>query len=60
MWPVYYLEEIHFGSYADDNTPFVSEATLENSLFEGFLDNQMKTNPKKCELLMNVNKLALT
>ena len=60
MWPVYYLEEIHFGSYANDNAPFVSEATLENSLFEGFLDNQMKTNPKKCELLMNVNKLALT
>ena len=27
---LFILEEIDFASYADDNTPFVSEATVEN------------------------------
>ena len=60
------LEEIDFASYADDNTPFISKATPENvvsslencsaSFFEWSSNNQMKANPEKCHLLMNVNK----
>ena len=60
------LEEIDFASYADDNVPFVSEATPENvvsslgscsaSLFERFSNNQMKANPEKCHIIMNVNR----
>ena len=59
------LEEIDFASYADDNTPFASETTPENVvsslescsaiLFEWFPNNQIKANPEKCHLLMNVN-----
>ena len=62
------LEKIDFASYADDNTPFVSEATPENvvsslescsaSLFEWLSNNQMKANPEKCHILMNVNRPA--
>ena len=62
------LEEIDFASYADANTPFVFEATPEKvvsslescsaSLFEWFSNNQMKANPEKCHLLMNVNRPA--
>ena len=62
------LEEIDFVRYADDDTPFVSEATPENvvsslercsaSLFEWFSNNQMKANPEKCHLLMNANRPA--
>ena len=57
-----------FASYADDNTPFVSEATPENvvsslytcsaSLFEWFSYNQTKASSDKCHLLMNVNRPA--
>ena len=52
------LEGIDLSSYADDNTPFISEATPENvvsslencstSLFEWFSNNQMKVNPEQC------------
>ena len=52
------LEGIDLSSYADDNTPFISEATPENvvsslencstSLFEWFSNNQMKANPEEC------------
>ena len=62
------LEETDFASYADDNTPFVSEVTPENvvsslesysaSLFEWFSNNQMKANPEKCHLLMSANRPA--
>ena len=68
MCDLFILEEIDFASYADDNTPSASEATPENvlsslescsaSLFEWFSNNQMKANPEKCHLLMNVNRLA--
>ena len=50
------FKEDGFASYADDNTPFASEAIFENvasplescsaSLFEWFSNNQMKTNPE--------------
>ena len=50
------FKEDDFASYADDNTPFASEAILESvvsplescsaSLFEWFSNNQMKTNPE--------------
>ena len=56
------LEEINFASYADDNTPFLSEVTSENivsslescsaSLFGLSSNNQMKANPEKCRLLI--------
>ena len=62
------LEEKDFANYTDDNTPFASEAIPENvvsslescstSLFEWFSNNQMKANPEKCHLLMNVNRPA--
>ena len=52
------LKGIDLSSYADDNTPFISEATPENvvsslencstSLFEWFSNNQMKANPEEC------------
>ena len=68
MCDLFILEEIDFASYADDNTPSASEATPENvlsslescsaSLFEWFSNNQMKENPEKCHLLMNVNRPA--
>ena len=58
-------EEIDFTSYADDKKRFLPEATPENvesslescsaSLLEWFLNNQMKANPEKCHILMNVN-----
>ena len=60
--------EFKKNSYADDNTPFVSEATPRNvvsslescsvSLSEWFSNNQMKANPKKYHQLMNVNRPA--
>ena len=49
MWPVYYLNDIDFRNYSDDNIPFLFEATPENSLFEGFLNDQMKANPNQCK-----------
>ena len=62
------LEEIDFVSYADDNTPFLSEVTFENvvnsqgsfpvSLFKWFSNKQIKIYPHKCHLLMNVNSPA--
>ena len=68
MCDMFILEKIDFASNADENTPFVSEATHENvvsslesrsaSLFELFSNNQMKTNPEKCHLLINVNRPA--
>ena len=52
------LEGIDLSSYADDNTPFISDATPENvvsslencstSLFEWFSNNKMKVNPEEC------------
>ena len=68
MSPFIILGEIDFVSYADDNTPFVSEATPENvvsslescpaGLFEWFSNNQMKANPEKCHLLINAGRPA--
>ena len=57
------MNETEFASYADDNTPYTSGATiddvikkLENDsvlLFKWFSDNQMKANKDKCHLLVN-------
>ena len=59
------LEEIHFPNYADGIILFVFEATPENvvsslksysiSLFDWFSNNQIKANPEKYHLLINVN-----
>ena len=63
------LEEIGFSSYTDDNTPFVEEATSENvvsylescaaTLSAWFWNNQMKSKPEKCHLLMLTGQLPL-
>ena len=68
MCDMFILEKIDFASNADENTPFVSEATHENvvsslesrsaSLFEWFSNNHMKTNPEQCHLLINANRPA--
>ena len=60
MWPVY---SIDFISYADDNTPYIVDESVEKvinkleveakSLFKWFSDNQMKVNPDKCHLLIS-------
>ena len=55
-------KDVDIATYANDNTPYIVGdyidhviSALQNataSLFEWFLDNQMKTtNPKKCYLL---------
>ena len=63
-----FQKKFDFTSYADDKKRFLSEATPENvvnslegcsaSLFEWFLNNQMKANPEKCHILINVNRPA--
>ena len=55
------VNEIDFDSYADDNTPFVSDDRLDDVLdslenaslkrFDWFSNNQMKANPDNCHLL---------
>ena len=57
-------KDVDIATYANDNTPYIVGddidhviSALQNataSLFEWFLDNQMKTtNPKKCYLLID-------
>ena len=56
------LEDVDFASYADDNTPYVTEEgvdqvtyRLENSakiLFQWFRDNEMKSNADKFHFLL--------
>ena len=58
------VSKIDFASYADDNTPFVSGDKLDDvldflenatlKLIDWFSNNQMKTNPDKCHLLMSI------
>ena len=55
------VNEIDFDSYADDNTPIVSDDRLDDvlvslknaslKLFNWFSNHQMKANPNKCHLL---------
>ena len=55
------MNKVDFASYGDDNTPFIIENGVKESLtlyknasdelFYWFADNQMKANPDKCHLL---------
>ena len=57
--------ECEIASYADDNTPYTTDTSLdlvlhklENSthdLFKWFKENHMKANPDKCHLLLTTN-----
>ena len=38
----------------------MSQESRSATLFESFLKNQMRANPEKCNLLMNVNRPATT
>ena len=64
------VNETEFASYADDNTPFISDKniddvirTLENKsmrLFKWFSNNQIKTNKDKCHLpLSNEERVTI-
>ena len=64
------MNETEFASYADDNTPFISDKkiddvirTLENEsirLFKWFSNNQVKTNKDKCHLpLSNEERVTI-
>ena len=55
------VNEIDFASYADDNTPFVSDSRLDyvlnslekasSKLSDSFSNNQMRANPDQCDPL---------
>ena len=55
------MENIDIASYANDNTPYTIENSIEEviqklenaakTLFQWFSDNQIKANPDKCHLL---------
>ena len=58
----YDIDKCGIASYADDNTPYISDFNLEeviqklelttNNLFEWFKNNHMKANADKCHLLV--------
>ena len=58
----------HIASYADDNTPYTSDISLNlvleklesstHDLFRWFKENHMKANPDKCHLLVTTNTLT--
>ena len=65
------MEEIDIAIYADDNTPYITENSIEEviqklenaaqMLFQWFSDNQMNANPGKCHFLRNSNgEVSLT
>ena len=57
------MENIDIASYADDNTPYTTENSIEEviqklentakTLFQWFSDKQMKAIPGKCHFLCN-------
>ena len=59
------ISDIDFSSYADDNTPYVCELSLDEviisleniatRLLNWFRDNEMKANPDKFHLLLSTN-----
>ena len=58
----------NIASYADDNTPYTSDISLNlvleklesstHDLFRWFKENHMKANPDKCHLLVTTNTLT--
>ena len=61
----YDIDKCDIASYADDNTPYITDFNLEeviqklelttNNLFEWFKNNHMKANADKCHLLVTRN-----
>ena len=59
------MNDVDFGSYADDNTPFFVANDLDEvifklqgapkTVFQWFADNQMKANPDKCHFICSSN-----
>ena len=59
------MKNIDIVSYADETTPYATRNSFEkviqklenaaNTLFQGFSDNQMKTNSDKCHFLYSSN-----
>ena len=64
MWFIFWDYKCDIASYADDNTPYTSDISLnlvlENleSSTHDFLKNHMKAYPDKCHLLVTTNALA--
>ena len=65
------VENIDIASYADDNTSYTTGNSIEETirklenaaktLFQWFIDNQMKATPDKCHFLCNSNsEVSLT
>ena len=60
------MNETDFASYVDDNTPYVTDDSIESvinslenvsiKLFKWFADNQMKANKDKFHLLISGSK----
>ena len=60
------IEDTDIASYADDNTPYIIDDTVEGviksleevskKLFKWFDDNLMKSNADKCHLLVSTNE----
>ena len=61
----YIISETDFVSYADDNTPYVTEDSIDDvirklesvssKLFKWFSDNEMKANKDKCHFITSNN-----
>ena len=60
------IEDTDIASYADDNTPYIIDDTVEGviksleevskKLFKWFDDNLIKSNADKCHLLVSTNE----
>ena len=60
------IEDTDIASYADDNTPYIIDDTVEGviksleevskKLFKWFHDNLIKSNADKCHLLVSTNE----
>ena len=63
------IKDVDFASYADDNTPYVTEESVEqvksrlentvSSLFQWFKDNEMRANANKCHFLVSSKETAV-
>ena len=59
------MDDTDFTSDADDNTPYTIGKDMEDvifklqnsskTLFQWFMDNQMKANPDKCQFICSTN-----
>ena len=59
------MDDIDFGSYADDNTQYTIGKDMEDVIFklqnssklllQWFIDNQMKAHPEKCPFICSTN-----